>query len=256
VLLRPVKVSFTVHADSGETPYILSVADESMTAFGRCLALVDLVNSGRIDDARFLRGFQPDMLGYVAGYELDTTQTSTHISGLPASPGLARAQLAFRPPNSRPVRSPRGEPFMFVVEEATPDDIQNLEASCGAIGLRGGMTSHLAVACRGMGIPAVTSCGGHIDYKVRVLHLETGEAFPEFSVALLDGNVGKVGFVPAGTGLKRKWEGPSSADEIRGKVIAAMARIESTDMFRHLSVEDQLHIAKLRSRLKQMEALG
>jgi PEP-utilising enzyme, mobile domain len=253
-LLRPLKITFAIDTNSGN-PFLLSVTDETMTGEGLCRALLDLLKNGRIDDARFLRGFGPDRLGYVSGYELDTSSTSAHVSGLPASPGIAHAQLAFRPPTPRPVQGPKRDPFIFVVEEATPDDIHHLEASSGAVGLRGGMTSHLAMACRGMGIPAVTNCGGRIDYKARVLHLEGGGRVAEFSMALVDGNIGKVGFGPKGTGLRRKWEGPASADELRGHIVAAMARIESTGTFPTLPIEDQLHISELKFRLKQMEVV-
>ena len=72
------------------------------------------------------------------------------------------------------------------------------------------------------------------------------------SMALVVGNIGKVGFAPRGTGLKRKWAGPLSADELRGHIIAAMARIESAGTFPELTIEDQLPISELKFRLKQL----
>jgi hypothetical protein len=251
VLLRPVKVTFAVDPTTGN-PALLSVSDETMTSEGLCLALLDLRTTGRIDDARFLRGFKPDMLGYVSGYELDISAMAAYVSGMPAGPGIVHAQIAFRPPKYRPVRTPDRDQFIYVIDDATPEDIPNLEASSGAIGLRGGMTSHLAVVSRGMGIAAVTGCGGKINRNDRTLHLEDGTIVGEFSMALVDGSAGKVGFAPRGTGLRRTWEGRLAAGELRDHILAAMARIDSTGTFATLSIKDQLHISELKFRLKQM----
>src|SRR6202000_1790972 len=46
-------------------------------------------------------------------------------------------------------------PVVLVRKETVPDDIHGMEVSKGILTSRGGMTSHAAVVCRGMGTPCV-----------------------------------------------------------------------------------------------------
>ena len=74
--------------------------------------------------------------------------------GLPASPGR-------RGRHGRLHRRRRGRhgrqdgPVILVRKETAPDDIHGMEVAKGILTARGGMTSHAAVVCRGMGTPCV-----------------------------------------------------------------------------------------------------
>ena len=46
-------------------------------------------------------------------------------------------------------------PVVLVRKETVPDDIHGMEVAKGILTARGGMTSHAAVVCRGMGTPCV-----------------------------------------------------------------------------------------------------
>src|ERR1044072_4485341 len=46
-------------------------------------------------------------------------------------------------------------PVILVRKETVPDDIHGMEVAKGILTSRGGMTSHAAVVCRGMGTPCV-----------------------------------------------------------------------------------------------------
>ena len=51
-------------------------------------------------------------------------------------------------------------PVILVRKETVPDDIHGMEVAKGILTSRGGMTSHAAVVCRGMGTPCVAGAGG------------------------------------------------------------------------------------------------
>ena len=54
-----------------------------------------------------------------------------------------------------PWRRPQKAPVILVRKETVPDDIHGMEVAKGILTSRGGMTSHAAVVCRGMGTPCV-----------------------------------------------------------------------------------------------------
>ena len=81
-----------------------------------------------------------------------------------SSPPACRRRPARRwaPSCSRPTtpwRSPPKPPVILVRKETVPDDIHGMEVAKGILTSRGGMTSHAAVVCRGMGTPCVAGAG-------------------------------------------------------------------------------------------------
>src|SRR4029077_7837581 len=73
--------------------------------------------------------------------------------GLPASPGAPGRMIAFTAEAA--VDASKKVPVVLVRKETQPDDIQGMEVSKGILTSRGGMTSHAAVVCRGMGTQCV-----------------------------------------------------------------------------------------------------
>ena len=53
------------------------------------------------------------------------------------------------------VEKSKKAPVILVRKETVPDDIHGMEVAKGILTSRGGMTSHAAVVCRGMGTPCV-----------------------------------------------------------------------------------------------------
>ena len=53
------------------------------------------------------------------------------------------------------VEQSKKAPVVLVRKETVPDDIHGMEVAKGILTSRGGMTSHAAVVCRGMGTPCV-----------------------------------------------------------------------------------------------------
>ena len=73
--------------------------------------------------------------------------------GLPASPGAAVGTIVFTANDA--VEKAKKAPVILVRKETVPDDIHGMEVAKGILTARGGMTSHAAVVCRGMGTPCV-----------------------------------------------------------------------------------------------------
>ena len=114
------------------------------------------------------------------------------------------------------------------------------------------MTSHLAVISRGFSIPAVVGCGGSVDLKRRAYRLASGQLVSEFSNVLVDGRNGLVGF---GDGEPRRRIACSSDGEQLISRTVELLDAMKFEQFKSLAVEDQLHIASLKSRLREMGRL-
>jgi pyruvate,orthophosphate dikinase len=144
--------------------------------------------------------------------------------GLPASPGAAVGIISFTA-NDAVVASQKA-PVILVRKETVPDDIHGMEVAKGILTSRGGMTSHAAVVCRGMGIPCVA---GAESITVSEQKKEVGVTVNGKAITLgegdwlsLDGSTGEVFAGKANTldadpssGVLASFMGWS--DEFRGK---------------------------------------
>lgn len=245
VLGRAVRVDFTSN-EYGQNLAVLSVSDEVMTTDGRWRALADLLDRTVIDEVQFLMAITPDMVGFASGLEFDPRSTSSYVQGLPASSGLAVGQLVFR---GARLRDDRSDTLVFLADDSYPEDIHLLGKCCAAIGLRGDMTSHLAVVCRGMQIPAVTGCGGRVDLRKRIFETVSGQKVTEFTTALVDGRTGSAGF--SGADVKPHWVKSDNSKDLTSKILECCARLPHSD-FKKLPVQTQWHIAELKSRMREM----
>ncbi len=245
---RPVKISFTCE-DNFSRLTVVSVSDENMTTDARWRALSDLLERKLIDDAQFLMAITPDMIGFARGVEFDPASTSTYMQGIPASGGVAVGTLLFR---GTKISSKQAQNIVFMVEEAHPEDIQILERCSAAIGLMGGMTSHLALVSRGLRIPAVTGCGGRVNLKKRLFQMIDGRTVGEYTKALVDGSTGNVGFSDAD--VRPKWVRSDHSEEFVSGILRSCSRL-SGSIFKELPVEIQWHIAELKNRMRSIGLL-
>jgi pyruvate, orthophosphate dikinase len=117
---------------------------------------VDMVEEGLIDKKEAVLRVDPQQLDQLLHPVLDPKSKkdlSLLATGLPASPGAAVGTIAFSAEDA--VEKSAKMPVILVRKETVPDDIQGMEVSKGILTSRGGMTSHAAVVCRGMGTPCV-----------------------------------------------------------------------------------------------------
>ncbi len=116
---------------------------------------VEMVNEGLISKKEAVLRVDPQQLDQLLHPVLDpedARRTLTLLAkGLPASPGAAVGTIAFTAEDA--VEASKKAPVILVRKETVPDDIHGMEVAKGILTARGGMTSHAAVVCRGMGTP-------------------------------------------------------------------------------------------------------
>ena len=123
-------------------------------------------------------------------------------------------------------RQAKTAPVILVRKETVPDDIHGMEVAKGILTSRGGMTSHAAVVCRGMGTPCVAGAEAITvdEHKKEVGVTVGGKAvtLKEGDWLSLDGSTGEVFAGKANTldadpssGVLATFMG--WADEFRGK---------------------------------------
>jgi pyruvate,orthophosphate dikinase len=114
--------------------------------------------------------------------------------GLPASPGAAVGTIVFTADDA--VEKAKTAPVVLVRKETVPDDIHGMEVAKGILTSRGGMTSHAAVVCRGMGTPCVAGAEAFtVDEHKKVVNVTAaGKSFTlkEGDWLSLDGSTGEV----------------------------------------------------------------
>src|ERR1700730_2020335 len=114
--------------------------------------------------------------------------------GLPASPGASVGTIVFTADDA--VEAAKKAPVILVRKETVPDDIHGMEVAKGILTSRGGMTSHAAVVCRGMGIPCVAGAEAFtVDEHKKVVNVTAaGKSFTlkEGDWLSLDGSTGEV----------------------------------------------------------------
>lgn len=111
--------------------------------------------------------------------------------GLPASPGAACGKVVFTSEDAMAMVE-KHEKVILVRKETSPEDINGMHISQGILTARGGMTSHAAVVCRGMGKCCVAGCTDII-VNASAKKLLIGDlVIKEGDVITLDGSTGEV----------------------------------------------------------------
>lgn len=112
--------------------------------------------------------------------------------GLPASPGAACGKIVFNSEDAAKMMKEKDESVILVRKETSPEDISGMNSASGILTARGGMTSHAAVVCRGMGKCCVAGCTDII-VNATAKKLIIGDlVLSEGDVITLDGSTGEV----------------------------------------------------------------
>ncbi len=117
---------------------------------------VEMVGEGLIDKKEAILRVDPQQLDQLLHPVLDPKskkELTLLAEGLPASPGASVGTIVFNANDA--VEKSAKAPVILVRKETVPDDIHGMEVAKGILTSRGGMTSHAAVVCRGMGTPCV-----------------------------------------------------------------------------------------------------
>ncbi len=136
--------------------YMLQTRNGKRTGPAAVRIAVDMVGEGLLTKKEAVLRVDPQQLDQLLHPVLDpaSKKSLTKLAtGLPASPGAAVGTIVFTADDA--VEASKKAPVILVRKETVPDDIHGMEVAKGILTSRGGMTSHAAVVCRGMGTPCV-----------------------------------------------------------------------------------------------------
>jgi len=207
--------------------YMLQTRNGKRTGPAAVRIAVEMVQEGLIDKKEAVLRVDPQQLDQLLHPVLDPASKKSLAKlavGLPASPGAAVGTVVFTADEA--VELAKKAPVVLVRKETVPDDIHGMEVAKGILTARGGMTSHAAVVCRGMGTPCVAGAEAiSVDeHKKLVSVTVNGKAITlkEGDWLSIDGSTGEVFAGKANTldadpasGVLATFMG--WADEFRGK---------------------------------------
>ena len=175
--------------------YMLQTRNGKRTMQAALQIAVDMVEEGKIgrDDALLMiDAKQINTILHPTFDENALKQAAPVAVGLPASPGAATGQVYFSAEEVE-MAAADGQACILVRTETSPEDIQGMNKAKGILTARGGMTSHAAVVCRGMGRCCVAGCNDiFVDEEEGFFRTEEGRIFKRGDWISLDGNTGRV----------------------------------------------------------------
>jgi pyruvate,orthophosphate dikinase len=179
------------------TLYMLQTRNGKRTGPAAVRIAVEMVAEGLIDKKEAILRVEPQQLDQLLHPVLDpaSKKTLTKIAvGLPASPGASVGTIVFTADEA--VIVSKKSPVVLVRKETVPDDIHGMEVAKGILTARGGMTSHAAVVCRGMGTPCVAGAESlTVDEHKKLVSVTVGGkvvTLKEGDWLSLDGSTGEV----------------------------------------------------------------
>jgi pyruvate, orthophosphate dikinase len=177
--------------------YMLQTRNGKRTGPAAVRIAVDMVGENLISKEEAILRVDPQQLDQLLHPVLDpaSKKALTMLAkGLPASPGAAVGTIVFTADDA--VEKAKTAPVILVRKETVPDDIHGMEVAKGILTSRGGMTSHAAVVCRGMGTPCVAGAEAFTvdEKKKQVTVTSNGKAvsLKEGDWLSLDGSTGEV----------------------------------------------------------------
>lgn len=173
--------------------YMLQTRNGKRTAKAAIKIVVDLVSEGLITRNEALLRIDANALKQMLHPDIDPKAVVNIIAkGLPASPGAASGKVVFTADDAEQWKFERDEKVILVRKETSPEDIHGMHAAEGILTSTGGMTSHAAVVCRGMGKCCVAGCADiMVDCKNKVFKIGDIEVH-EGDVITLNGTTGEV----------------------------------------------------------------
>ncbi len=173
--------------------FLLQTRNGKRSAKAAVTIAVEMVNEGLITKEEALLQIDPKQLNQLLHPQIKQSAVRTVIAkGLPASPGAASGKIVFTSEDAVEMAVDKNEKVILVRKETSPEDINGMHISQGILTARGGMTSHAAVVCRGMGKCCVSGCS-EIAVNASAKKLIIGDiVLNEGDVITLDGSTGEV----------------------------------------------------------------
>ncbi|MFA7278008.1 MAG: pyruvate, phosphate dikinase [Candidatus Gracilibacteria bacterium] len=173
--------------------FMLQTRNGKRTAHAAVKIAVDLVEEGLLTKEEALLKVDANSLNQLLHPRIDPSAPKKVIAkGLPASPGSACGRVVFTAEDAVEWAEGKDEKVILVRRETTPEDLAGMHVAQGILTAMGGMTSHAAVVCRGMGKCCVAGCSDvKVDRKTKTCIIG-GMEIREGDVITLDGSTGEV----------------------------------------------------------------
>jgi pyruvate,orthophosphate dikinase len=173
--------------------FMLQTRNGKRTAQAAVKIAVDLVAEGMLSREQVLMKVDANSLNQLLHPRINPKASKNVVAkGLPASPGAASGRVVFSAEDAVIWVKEKGEKVILVRRETTPEDLAGMHVAEGILTAQGGMTSHAAVVCRGMGKCCVAGCSSiSVDRKKRKFMIGDLEIW-EGDAITLDGSTGEV----------------------------------------------------------------
>jgi pyruvate, orthophosphate dikinase len=173
--------------------FLLQTRNGKRTAQAALQIAVDMVEEGLLTRGEALLKLDPNQLNQLLHPQLKKSAEKNVIAkGLPASPGAACGKVVFTADDASEMVVEKGEKVILVRKETSPEDIHGMHVAQGILTSRGGMTSHAAVVCRGMGKCCVAGCSDVIVNASAKKIIIGDTVINEGDILTLDGSTGEV----------------------------------------------------------------
>ncbi len=177
--------------------YMLQTRNGKRTGPAAVRIAVEMVGEKLITKEEAVLRVDPNQLDQLLHPVLDPKSKKSLTllaTGLPASPGASVGTIVFTADHA--VEQAKKSPVVLVRKETVPDDIHGMAVAKGILTSRGGMTSHAAVVCRGMGTPCVAGAEAFtVDEHKKLVTVTVGGklvSLKEGDWLSLDGSTGEV----------------------------------------------------------------
>lgn len=173
--------------------FMLQTRNGKRTGHAAVKIAVDLVAEGLLTKEEAILKIDANSLNQLLHPRIDPgAERHVVARGLPASPGAACGRVVFTPEDAEIWVKEKGEKVILVRRETTPEDIGGMHVAEGILTAMGGMTSHAAVVCRGMGKPCVAGCSMISVNKQDFVFVVGDTIVHEGDIITLDGTTGEV----------------------------------------------------------------
>jgi len=172
--------------------FLLQTRNGKRTAGASVRIACDMVDEGLISKEEAILKVEAKQLNQLLHPQIKKTALREVLTkGLPASPGAACGKVVFT--SERAIEmAERHEKVVLVRKETSPEDLSGMSIAEGILTARGGMTSHAAVVCRGMGKCCITGAKEIIVNESAKKILIGDTVVNEGDVLTLDGGTGEV----------------------------------------------------------------
>ena len=172
--------------------YMLQCRVGKRTGIAALNMAMDMLDEKLIDEKSAVMRVTPTQLYELLLPVLDSASEKSAAlvtKGLPAGPGGAVGQVVFTSEKAVELHA-KGIKTILVREETNPEDVEGMRAADGILTVRGGMTSHAALVCRGWGKCCVVGAGEMVIHEEQGTFSAGGFTFKEGDIISLNGTKG------------------------------------------------------------------